>query len=401
MIRNEAQRVREPVAWLLLAGMALSLIVGVWTLLSAQNQLFDRVAQLSVRFNFGDRALQAFGNFGAIYVTALPVAAVILATLTGQKLAKAREVTLAAALLQAAAIVLSVVCWLAAFGSDLTTAGKTQSFFVNAVSIVVAAAALMFTLAVLRASELQARPAVPAGQTAAATQQMPAQGSYAAASYGQQPTRVPQGQPQGQPGSYAQAGQQGWGQSGQGYGQQPGRAPQGQQPQGQQPQGQQPQGQQHAQPGSYAQAGQQGWGQSGQGWQAGQPSYGQPGQPGYGQPGQPGQPGYGQPGQPGYGQPGQPGQQGYGQPGQPGQQGYGQPGQQGYGQQGYGQAGYGQQARPQQGYGRSRAVPRREPRASRQPRRASRQPRRASSRGRRGNCPGGLRRPADEDEDSV
>src|SRR5580700_7643011 len=128
VIRNEAQRVREPAAWLLLAAMALSVIVGVWTLLSAQSTLVDRIvtALPGSRLNFGDRGLDAFGYFGAIYITALPVVAVVLATLTGQKVNRAREVTLAAVVLQAAALVLSVICWLAAFGSDLSTAGKIQ-----------------------------------------------------------------------------------------------------------------------------------------------------------------------------------------------------------------------------------------------------------------------------------
>src|SRR5579859_7787846 len=93
VIRTEAQRVREPVAWLLLAGMALSVIIGIWTLISAQSQLIDLVPG---GLTFGDRAHEAFGYLGAVYVTALPVAAVIIATLTGGKVAKAKEITQAA-----------------------------------------------------------------------------------------------------------------------------------------------------------------------------------------------------------------------------------------------------------------------------------------------------------------
>src|SRR5437868_3111375 len=154
VIRNEAQRVRKPAAWLLLAAMALSVVLGVWTLLSAQGQLFDRLVTSlpGGGLNFGDRGLEAFGHFGAIYVTALPVAAVLLATLTGGKVHRAREITLGAAVLQAAALVLSVICWLAAFGSDLSTSGKTQTFIAGLVGLIVAVAGLMFTLAVLRAA---------------------------------------------------------------------------------------------------------------------------------------------------------------------------------------------------------------------------------------------------------
>jgi hypothetical protein len=290
LIRNEAQRVREPAAWLLLAAMALSVIVGLWTLLSAQGQLFDRLVSSfpGGGLNFGDRGLEAFNDFGAIYVTALPVVAVVLATLTGGKVSRAREVTLGAAVLQAVALVLSVICWLAAFGSDLTTSGKTQNFVANLVCIIVAVAGLMFTLAVLRATEMQGTPAVSTGQAAAGTQQMPGLAGYGQPGYGPQPGRVPQGQPTAQQ-PPVQAG--------------------------------------------YGQPGQQAYRQPSQGYtQPGQQAYGQPGQQGYAQPEQ------------GYAQ------QGYAQPAY-GQQGYTQPGQQGYAQQEYAQPGYGQSGRSQQEYG--------------------------------------------------
>jgi hypothetical protein len=375
LIRNEAQRVREPAAWLLLAAMALSVIVGLWTLLSAQGQLFDRLVSSfpGGGLNFGDRGLEAFNDFGAIYVTALPVVAVVLATLTGGKVSRAREVTLGAAVLQAVALVLSVICWLAAFGSDLTTSGKTQNFVANLVCIIVAVAGLMFTLAVLRATEMQGTPAVSTGQAAAGTQQMPGLAGYGQPGYGPQPGRVPQGQhahPQHAHSQHAQAQQAQQAQAQQAQA----RQAQAQQAQAQQAQARQAQAQQaQAQPG-YGQPGQQGYTQPGYG----QPGYGQPGygpqpgrvpqgqptaqqppvQAGYGQPGQQayrqpsqgytqsGQQAYGQPGQQGYAQP----EQGYAQPGY-GQQGYTQPGQQGYAQQEYAQPGYGQSGRSQQEYG--------------------------------------------------
>src|SRR5579875_1082842 len=110
VIRGEAQRVREPAALLLLAGMALSLIGGVWVLLSSQNQLLDAInfglsnnGNVGSGLNFGDRGLQAFGYFGAVYVTALPVLAVLLVTLAGERTARAKEITFGAAALQAIA----------------------------------------------------------------------------------------------------------------------------------------------------------------------------------------------------------------------------------------------------------------------------------------------------------
>jgi hypothetical protein len=343
VIRNEAQRVREPAALLLLAAMALSVIVGLWTLLSAQSQLFDRLVTTlpGGGLNFGDRAVEAFGYFSAIYITALPVAAVVLATLTGGRVSRAREITLGAAVLQAAALLLSVICWLAAFGSDLSTSGKTQSFIGGLVSLIVAAAGLMFTLAVLRAAELQGTRAASggAGAAATATQQQPGQAGYGQPGYGQQPVRVPsaqqaqaqQAQAQAQQAGYGQPGQQGYAQ--QGYGQQSARVPQGQHPLS---------GPSQSQPG-YGQPGQQAYPQPGRG-------YAQPGQQAYAQPGY-GQQGYTQPGPQGYSQQGY-GQQGYGQ-----QQGYARPGQQGYSQQAYAPPGYDQPEQSQQGYGQHPAEP--------------------------------------------
>jgi hypothetical protein len=352
VIRGEVQRVREPAALLLLAGTALSVIGGVWVLLSSQNQLLDAInfgtgANVGAGLNFGDRSLQAFSYFGAVYVTALPVVAVILATLAGAKVARAREITMAATVLQALALVLGVVAWLGAFGSHLTTSGKTQSFVIDLGCIAVSVAGLLFTLAVMRSSELQgsSAAAVPATGQQMPVPQMAGQAGYGQG-YAQQAARAQPGQQaqQGQQAGYGQPGQYGYTQPG--YGQQPGRAPQGQPGQAQQ-QGQPGQGQQ------------QGQGQPGQGQQQGQPGQGQPGQ---GQPGQPAhaQPSYAQPSQPSYGQPGT----GYAQPGQqPGQQQpYGQPGygqqyaQPGYGQQ-YAQPGYGQQARPQPGYAQPGQTP--------------------------------------------
>jgi hypothetical protein len=345
VIRNEAQRVREPAAMLLLAAMALSVIVGLWSLLSSPN------ANAFGGPNFGDRAQASFGYFGAFYVTALPVVAVLLAAVIGEKVSRARQLTRWAAVLQAAALVLGVICWLGTFGSGYDTTGKIQFFLGNAAGIAVAVAGMMFTMAVLRATDMQgAKAGVTPG-----TQQMPGQAGYGQPGYvqpgrisaGQQAQAQAQAQAQTQvQTTYGQPGQAGYAQ--QGYAQQAGRVQPGQQ----------------AQPGQqgYVQPGQQGYTQQAQPGQAqpGQQGYAQPGQQGYAQQGQPG---YGQQGYQGYGQPGQ---QGYGQPGQqgyaqPGQQGYAQQGQQqpytqpGYGQQGYGQAGYGQPG--QQGYGQAGRTP--------------------------------------------
>jgi hypothetical protein len=362
VIRGEAQRIREPAAFLLLIGLALSVIVGIWSLLSAQSSFVDQLIQSvpGAGLNFGDRASEAFGNFGAIYITALPVAAVIIATLLGEKVSKAKQITQAAMVLQGLALLLAVVSWLAAFGSHLTTSGKIQNFVGNGACVAVAVGAMLFTLAVARSSELAAIPATSPGQAASPAQPATAPGGYGQPGYGQQarPQQAQAQQAQAQPGQAQPGyGQQGYGQQGygqQGYGQQgygqAARPQQGYAQQGDAQQGYGQQGQGYSQ-GSQAQGyGQQapGYGQAGQAGQQAQPGqgYGQTAQQGQGQ-------GYGQatPGQ-GYGQAGQ----GYGQAGQPGQ-GYGQAGQQGYAQQGYGQQGYSQQGRTAPGYGQPGTTP--------------------------------------------
>jgi hypothetical protein len=357
VIRGEAQRIREPAAFLLLIGLALSVIVGIWSLLSAQSSFVDQLIQSvpGAGLNFGDRASEAFGNFGAIYITALPVAAVIIATLLGEKVSKAKQITQAAMVLQGLALLLAVVSWLAAFGSHLTTSGKIQNFVGNGACVAVAVGAMLFTLAVARSSELAAIPATSPGQVPSPGQPATAPGGYGQPGYGQQArpqqAQAQQGQAQqgaAQPGQAQPGyGQQGYGQ--QSYGQQGyGQAARPQQGYAQQGYAQQGYGQQGQGYGQGSQA--QGYGQQTQGYgQAGQQA--QPGQ-GYGQAAQPGQ-GYGQTTQgQGYGQAGQ----GYGQAGQPGQ-GYGQAGQQGYAQQGYGQQGYSQQGRTAPGYSQPGTTP--------------------------------------------
>jgi hypothetical protein len=320
---------------LLLAAMALSVIVGIWTLLSARSQLIDVLTGGGL--TFGDRGLEAFGYFGAVYVTALPVTAVALATLAGEKVARARQLTQAAAGLQTVALVLGVVSLLVAFGSHLSGTGKMQNFLADLAGLAVAVAGLLFTMTVLRSAGLQAPTPVAGAATAQMNSLTP----------GQQAGRVPAGQ-QAQPGYSQQAYAQGYAQPGRMPGQQAQAQPGSQQAQAQ-PGSQQAQ----AQPGSqqaHAQPGQPGYAQQAYA----QPAHGQPGQPAHGQPAQPpwGQPGHAQPGQRAYGQqpyaqPGY-GQHGYAQPGQQSQAGpqaYAQPGQQPHTQPGYGQQSYGQPGR--------------------------------------------------------
>lgn len=106
---------------------------------------------------FAWRADAAVGSFVSVDVTVLPVAAVLLVVLTGRPAASARHITLTAVLIQAVALVLGLVAWVAAF----SVASRWFPITV-ATDIAVAAAGLILTIAVLRSSALrgsvQSRP---------------------------------------------------------------------------------------------------------------------------------------------------------------------------------------------------------------------------------------------------
>jgi hypothetical protein len=85
-------------------------------------------------------------------VTALPVAAVLLAALAGRPAGTARGVTLTAVIIQAVALALGLVAWVAILG-------KTGGWLpvTRAVDIAVAVAGLILTNAVLRARDADPR----------------------------------------------------------------------------------------------------------------------------------------------------------------------------------------------------------------------------------------------------
>jgi hypothetical protein len=337
VIRDETMRVRQPAAWLLLGGVMISVLLGLLALLSdswaaAVNPgVLLVVAGGTAGPTMAGRALIASHVLTAIPVSAMAVAAVVLATHLGEKVRQARRITLLAVLAQGAALLFGVLTWLLGFGATVPGAAKLGVFLSGGVGVMVAAAGMFFSVVTLRARELQPGPKdakEPAalypgygyGQQAAAD-------GYQADGYQAAGTQPPQYQaatiqPYGAPPGAS------YGQPQAGY-VQPGYASYGQQAPSQQAyQGAYPH-QQAQQPGYEG-----GYGQ--------QQAYGQ----GYGS--SPGQQGYG--GSAGYGG------QGYGHQGYPAQ-GQGQaPGQPGYGQQAYGAQGYAQQGYQGQGYG-SQAQP--------------------------------------------
>ena len=334
MIRDETKRVRQPAAWLLLGGVAISVFLGLLAMISdgfaaaVSGTLIVLAGGGAAGPTFADRAAIVSHALTALPLTAMAVAAVILATHVGEQVRQARKITLYAVILQSIALLFGVLTWLIALGVQVPAATKLGFFLGGGVGVMVAAAGLFFSVVTLRSAQLEPGPAraprtaLPqaTGRSAAAPSATGSGAGYPGFGYGQ-PVAVQPAASQGYPGGGYQAGggQQAFGQ------QSPDQQATAQTAQYQAPAeqyglgagysfGQQSQADsQQDQPGGY---GQQAYGSYGQ-QSAQQQSY----QGGFGQQG------YG----PGY-------DAGYGQPS------YGQANQQGYGQ--YGQQDYGQAARP-------------------------------------------------------
>ncbi|WP_433512429.1 hypothetical protein ACQP2T_53275 [Nonomuraea sp. CA-143628] len=315
MSKLDVARLREPAAWLMLAGGGLNILVSIGKVLVSSSG--SVVADLS----FADRAFSNFGNFTSPVTTALLLGSVVLLTKVGAPSSQAKPVAFgAAAMLGIATLFGAITLILGLFAGS--GARLTAEFVIRGVPVLALTA---IALVYLLPQVLPDRPAV-----------QPQQGygqQFPNAPYGQQPPG--QQQPYGQqPPSYGgQPEQPGYAQQPPGlggqleqpaYGQQPpsyGGAPEqpapGQQPPsyGEQPgYGQQPPS--YGGPAAAEQAGQAGYAQQPPSF-GGQPDgFGAPAeQPGYAQQppsqgGQPEQPAYGQqppsyggaPEQPAYGQ---------------------------------------------------------------------------------------------------
>ncbi|MEU4228744.1 hypothetical protein AB0F17_31000 [Nonomuraea sp. NPDC026600] len=298
MSKLDVARLREPAAWLMLAGGGLNILVAIGKVLVSSSGSLPTDLALS----FADRAFSNFGSFTSPVTTALLLGSVLLLTKVGTPSPQAKPVAFgAAAMLGIATLFGAITLVLGLFAGN--GARLTAEFALRGVPVLaLTGIALVYLLPLI----LPDRPAV-----------QPQQGygqQFPNAPYGQQP---PVQQPYGEQPPFvgAPAEQQGYGQQPPSYGGQPEQPVYAQQPPsyggpaeqpgyGQQPPsvGGQPDGQD-------APAGQPGYGQQ-------PPSYGgQPEQPVYAQ--QP--PSYGGPAeQPGYGQQppsygGAPEQPGYGQ----------------------------------------------------------------------------------------
>lgn len=155
---ENARRVREPVAWILLVITAIGLVIGAWTLFGLPGGPIrlpngQLLASPGESF-FHLRALSAVSDFVASPMTGLPVLAVVLVTLAGGLTERAGRVALTAVSLQCAALGLGLISFFGALG---TGSSPGAWFYISEAGLLgLAAAGLILTGSMLRSSALRA-----------------------------------------------------------------------------------------------------------------------------------------------------------------------------------------------------------------------------------------------------
>lgn len=172
---DSVRRVREPVAWILLVVTAIWVLVSAWQLFGLPGAPVPVPVPAAARSvavpvgapvthtpspvpvtTFGLRASTVAPQFVAGGIFVLPVLAVILVAFAGGLTGRARQVVQAAVAIQAVALALGVLSWLGALGGHMR---QGVWFIIDAADLAAVAAALIFTVAVLRSRAL--RPLTP------------------------------------------------------------------------------------------------------------------------------------------------------------------------------------------------------------------------------------------------
>ncbi len=180
---DSVRRVREPVAWALLAIAAIAVLVSAWQLFGlpgnglpagpvATSSSAPATAPRPVPVTpgapvvtapspvgvtpgtFGFRASAVAPQFVAGGIFTLPVLSVILVAFAGGLTDRARQVVWTAVSIQAVALGLGVLSWLGALSGHLRPGAW---FIFDATDLAAVVVALIFTLAVLRSHALRGR----------------------------------------------------------------------------------------------------------------------------------------------------------------------------------------------------------------------------------------------------
>jgi len=164
---DSVRRVREPVAWILLVVTAIFVLVSAWQLFGlpgapvptpprpvavATSAPATTAPSPVAVMTFGLRASVVAPQFVAGGIFLLPVLSVILAAFAGGVTDRARQVVQAAVSIQAVALGLGLLSWLDALGAHVR---QGVWFIFDATDLAAVAAALVFTVAVLRSRTLR------------------------------------------------------------------------------------------------------------------------------------------------------------------------------------------------------------------------------------------------------
>jgi hypothetical protein len=163
---ENARRFREPIAWALLGLAAIGLLIGAWELLNlpgtppvatpAVAAPVGAVPAPPSAITFAIRASAVAPQFVADDIFALPIISVLLVAFAGGLTNRARQVVETAIGIQAVAVGLGLLTWLAALGGHV----RGHIWFVtDARELATVAAGLIFTVAVRQSRAL--RPLTP------------------------------------------------------------------------------------------------------------------------------------------------------------------------------------------------------------------------------------------------
>src|SRR5215469_674822 len=161
---DNARRVREPIAWILLIIATVDVALGIWTLVGLPGgpSIGDGVVQV--------RALLAVNYFSGVYAAILPILAVLLVTFAGGLTKRAARLITAAAGVQALAVGLGDLSLIIesqageqpagphapAGAVSQTTQTSNWTYISQGRSIALVAAGLILSLAILRSPAVRA-----------------------------------------------------------------------------------------------------------------------------------------------------------------------------------------------------------------------------------------------------
>jgi hypothetical protein len=149
---DSVRRVREPLAWTLLALAAIGLVISAWELFGLPGAPVIGAGGPVRETTFAYRAAAEAPGFVAVGIIALPVLAVILVAFAGGLTDRARQVVRTAVWIQVVALGLGVLSLLGALGLRSLPG---IWFIADTRDIAFAAAALVFTAAVSRSQPLR------------------------------------------------------------------------------------------------------------------------------------------------------------------------------------------------------------------------------------------------------